>query len=339
MSSLGQWFFEKEKQSILAAIRDRAPYVATVAEASAEYKTVNIIDPYTGATENELLTVLGPAPKAGDSVMVLQLVDGERVAMALRGFDRNFAQAGSHAGSMALGSGATVTGRGQAVGTAAEAADASTAVGYLAKALGSVAQAFGYNAQAAGDYNIAMGYNSSAASVRSIAIGHLASALLEGGIGIGYSTIPGRLAVALGYEAGQGAQTGELSVSIGYWASATATNATAVGRQATASAIFATAMGYAPTASGQYSLAAGYTATASGLRAVALGHNAAAAYQDSIGIGTNAVAPGSTQGHIAVVRLHVYAGASSSGLVIKSSDGSQWMITVGNTGTLTTTKL
>lgn len=352
MSSLGQWFFEKEKQSIMSSVRDRAPYVAKVAGASSDYKTVNIVDPYTNTTESELLTVAGPMPKANEQALILRLVDGERIALALRGYDRNFAQAGQSTESMALGLSASVTGRGQAVGTASEAVDASVAVGYLAKALGAVAVSMGYNAQAAGDYGIAMGYNASAAGTRAVAIGHIPIADLEGGIGIGYNAKPGRLAVALGYQAGAGSVTGELSVAIGYQAVTTAIHgvaigrntsaaqdAIAIGRLATATNTYAVAIGYNSTASQIYNVAIGTSASATGTEGIAIGVATKALWTRSIAIGYGAESSAVDQMKVSANELAIdrSSGSGQTSIVLRASNGTWKRLSISSTNVVTVT--
>jgi hypothetical protein len=81
MSSLGQWFFEKEKQSILRAINQRSPYVATVNSVNQLARTLTIIDPFTGGIELEELAYLGEPPEPGMQVMIDFLRDGGRVAI------------------------------------------------------------------------------------------------------------------------------------------------------------------------------------------------------------------------------------------------------------------
>lgn len=107
------------------------------------------------------------------------------------------------------------------------------------------------------------------AGERSVAIGEQAVAGLQGGIAMGYMTNAGRLAVALGWQVGQSAQTGELSVGIGYWAEPTGTHAVAIGREAEATGANSTAIGYRARALGDRS-------TAIGDRAVAAGNDIAA---------------------------------------------------------------
>lgn len=82
MTQLGQWLFEQQQKTMLAAIDRRLPRTGVVATSG--ISGITVVDPLTGDTESEVLVPLGLRPNTpGDRVLIIPLSDGSRVALPL----------------------------------------------------------------------------------------------------------------------------------------------------------------------------------------------------------------------------------------------------------------
>lgn len=81
MTQLGQWLFEQQQKTMLAAIDRRLPRTGVIATATSAGVTVT--DPLTGDTESEVLVPLGFRPPVGQRALILPLADGSRVVLPL----------------------------------------------------------------------------------------------------------------------------------------------------------------------------------------------------------------------------------------------------------------
>ena len=159
-----------------------------------------------------------------------------------------------------------------------------------------------------------------------------------------YATATGAAAQATGIAAtatGQGAQaTGTYATATGVAAQATGIAATATGQGAQATGTYATATGQGAQATGQYAFALGYLAKASAVLGVAIGPLAVADHAGSAAIGTQstgASAATTTRDDQIMLGTPNHEVNVPGQLVLASPDGSEWSVTVDNTGALSAT--
>ena len=140
---------------------------------------------------------------------------------------------------------------------------------------------------------------------------------------------------------GAGAQaTGASATATGAVAQATGIGATATGSGAQATSIGATATGQGAQATGQFAFALGYLAKASAFLGVAIGPLAAADHAGSAAIGTQstgASAATTTRDDQIMLGTPNHEVNVPGQLVLASPDGSEWSVTVDNTGALSAT--
>jgi hypothetical protein len=190
--------------------------------------------------------------------------------------------------STAIGAGSTASG-----GNSVALGRQSTADGANGVAVGAQARASGADGSTAvGQTSIASGFTSTAIGALSVATqsqstatGHLSAATgtnssafgqlsLAGCPGTGFFNLPCAAGVA------------DNTTAIGQASTATANNATALGQASTANAIGATAVGQGTTASGTNSLALGVGASATNNNASAIGEGATTTRDNQVVIGT-----------------------------------------------------
>ena len=161
--------------------------------------------------------------------------------------------------------------------------------------------------------------------------------------GQAYATAVGRSAVATESYAtatGAGAQARTYATATGAAAQATGIAATATGQGAQATGTYATATGQGAQATGQYAFALGYLAKASAVLGVAIGPLAVADHAGSAAIGTQstgASAATTTRDDQIMLGTPNHEVNVPGQLVLASPDGSEWSVTVDNTGALSAT--
>lgn len=154
-------------------------------------QSLTVIRPSIGVGDDVLTlrvgkrrVILGAIHKAGDvEVTYVSELGGDGVSPAAARADHEHTGPGD--ASLEVGTRAKTTLRGHAVGYEAEAGDAATAVGFLAKALGYIGTALGFQASAGGERATAAGYLANASGQYATAIGSqsVASALRAWAIG------------------------------------------------------------------------------------------------------------------------------------------------------------
>lgn len=143
---------------------------------------------------------------------------------------------------------------------------------------------------------------------------------------------------------------GDSATAIGPAATAAGTNSTAIGKSTNASGEYSTAIGSSSSVQGLSGLAAGRTASSTGEAATALGSGAQADGRKSTALGTGSSAPfeqstavgagAATSGPNQIMlgtALDTVEIPQGSGLVLASPDGTRWIMTVDDNGSLTTT--
>jgi hypothetical protein len=153
-------------------------------------------------------------------------------------------------------------------------------------------------------------------------------------IGIG-ATSPGDSASALGPMASAG---GNNATAIGASSNALGDFSTAIGPAASSQNPSGTAVGRTAIVTGDAGAAIGNNSEASAASATAIGDGATAAFPHSTAIGAGAVADGANRIVLGTASDHTVI-PSGSGVVMYAPNGTQWEITVGDDGSLTTTQL
>lgn len=151
-------------------------------------------------------------------------------------------------------------------------------------------------------------------------------------IGIG-ATSPGDSATAVGPAA---TAAGTNSAAVGKSSNASGEYSTAVGPTASVQSLSGVAVGRTASSTGEAAIALGSGAQADGLRSSALGSGSSASFDHSTAIGADAVASGNNQVMLGT-ELDTVEIPQGSGLVLSSPDGSRWIMTVDDDGSLTTT--
>lgn len=174
--------------------------------------------------------------------------------------------------SVAVGSQATTTTSGVAVGYIATASGiGSVALGVNTLSIGTSSTALGSSSEARDDYSIAIG-DATANNTGAIAIGNGTTTIGLRGVGIGYGAVA----------------SGETSVAIGDVATASGTDAIAIGDASVASATTSVAIGSASQAIASGSVAIGEGAQVSGTTSVAIGAGVVLSTSNTIQLGTSA---------------------------------------------------
>lgn len=168
--------------------------------------------------------------------------------------------------------------------------------------------ALGNSAKAGSDYSTALGNNAKVTigADYSTALGNGASASGNNSIALGnYASASGPYSTALGDNA---SVSGSTSIALGYGAIANSDYSTVLGSNASASAgaSYSIALGYSAKASAIHSIALGSNVTASGLTSISLGANASASGGASIALGSSASTNGSNSAALG-------SGASATG--------------------------
>ncbi len=187
--------------------------------------------------------------------------------------------------------------RGVIQGLKFKSADANSAFGTNAVALGKgttasgiYSMATGRDTTASGIYSMAMGYDTTASGRYSTAMGNDTTASGRYSTAMGHhSTASGEVSIAMGSSA---IASNDYSTAIGYGAIASGYGSMAIGGSTIASNNYSTAMGNATRASGQYSIAMGRYSKAAGRGSLAVGYGGAGPNSSQFALGRGARALG-----------------------------------------------
>ena len=201
----------------------------------------------------------------------------------------------------------------------------SVAVGTGSYAEGNSALALGTRAWAKGSYNVSVGREAKSSQDYGIAIGYQADVSAIHGMALGErAAASGQIAVAVGANA---KATGANSYAGGFNSASSGTSSVALGESATSSGDTSVAIGKNTVASGGDAVSIGTSSQATGADSLALGKNAKAKNGDTIAIGQDAEA--SLLNAVALGKTSKATGASATALGPQSTASATYATAIG----------